>query len=122
VLREGRRLGQLEQGQVIAVRLGHAEVEAGVDDLLQHAVLLHGQRLVDVAQILGVQLPQVDGDVRQLGLLDAVGGGGHHVGRDEHPAALVLRDADVRLPRVLGELGRSTADDALLQSVLRRSG
>lgn len=42
VLRERRRLGQLQQGQIVAVRLCHAEVEARMDDLLQDTVLSTG--------------------------------------------------------------------------------
>lgn len=90
MLAEGCRLDQLEQRQVIAIWLGHPEVKARVDDLLLDAVLLHGQWLMDVAQILGVQLPQIDCYVRQLRLLDAMGRRGHHVGRNEGATTLEL--------------------------------
>lgn len=118
VLAEARGPCQLEQRQIVAIRLGDAKVEARMYDLLQHAVLLHGQRLVYMSQILCVQFAQIDRYVRQLGLLYAVRRRRHHVGRDEHAAALILRDAYVRQPRILPELGRSPADDALLQRVL----
>lgn len=119
VLAETRRPGQLKQRQIIAVRLCDAKVEARMDYLLEHAVLLHGQRLLYMPQILCIQLAQIHCYIGQLCLLYAMRRRCHHIRRYQHTAALILRDAYVRQPRVLGKLCRSSANDALLQRVLR---
>ncbi len=48
-------------------------------------------------RVLRVVLAQVDRDLAELGLVHAVGGGGHVPVVQQHPAALVRRDADVDL-------------------------
>lgn len=118
VLTESCGMCQLEQRQIITIRLCDAKVKARMNDLLQHAVLLYGQRLVYVTQILCVQFTQIYRYVRQLCLLYAMRCRGHHVRRDEHTAALILCNAYVRQPWILTKLRWSAANDALLQRVL----
>lgn len=109
---------QLEQCQIVPVRLRHPEQELGVDNLQLGSVLLRRQGFGDFSRILRVQFTQVDRDVLEASLLDAVGGRGHEHPRHEDAAALVLGDPDVSLPRVLSKVGRPTADDAFLEGVL----
>ena len=63
--------------------------------------------------VLGVVLPQDDGDLVQLGPVHTVGGGGDVPVVEEDPATLVGADTNVSLPRQLGELGLLSADDPL---------
>ena len=63
--------------------------------------------------VLGVVLPQDDGDLVQLGPVDTVGSGGDVPVVEEDTATLVGADTNVSLPRQLGELGLLSADDPL---------
>ena len=62
--------------------------------------------------VLGVVLPQDDGDLVQLGPVDTVGGGGDVPVVEEDPATLVGADTNMGLPRELRELGLLSADDS----------
>ena len=62
--------------------------------------------------VLGVVLPQDDGDLVQLGPVDAVGSRGDVPVVEKDPATLVGADTNVSLPRQLGELGLLSADDS----------
>lgn len=100
---------------LVPVRLGDSELETWVDDLLDDAVHLLGQRLEVVAGVLRVVLPQEHSDVLQARPVHAVGGGGHEASPHQHAPALEARDADVRLPRQLPEVRLVAPDYALLQ-------
>ena len=61
--------------------------------------------------VLGVVLPQDDGDLVQLGPVDAVGSRGDVPVVEKDPATLVGADTNMSLPRELRELGLLSADD-----------
>ena len=63
--------------------------------------------------VLGVVLPQDDGDLVQLGPVHTVGGGGDVPVVEEDPATLVGADTNMSLPRQLRELGLLSPDDPL---------
>ena len=63
--------------------------------------------------VLGVVLPQDDGDLVQLGPVDAVGSRGDVPVVEKDPATLVGADTNMSLPRELRELGLLSADDPL---------
>ena len=63
--------------------------------------------------ILGVVLPQDDGDLAQLGPVDTVGRCGNVPVVQQHTPALVTADTNVSLPWQLRELGLLTANNSL---------
>ena len=63
--------------------------------------------------VLGVVLPQDDGDLVQLGPVDTVGRGGDVPVVEKDAATLVGADTNMSLPGQLRELGLLSADDPL---------
>lgn len=89
-----------------------------MNEFATDVVLLGWHRLLDGTRILRIVFAQVNDDVFHACLFDAVRGRRDEVTRDQHTAALIAGDADVRLPWVLAKLRFASADDSFLQGVV----
>ena len=71
--------------------------------------------------VFGIVFSQMNSNLTQLGLVDAVGRGGDVPVVEEDAAALIARDPDVDLPRQLGKLCPFSADDPGAELILVRN-
>lgn len=102
---------QVQQGHVEPVGLSQHVPEIWMNNYVINFEGFRAQRFL--LPVLGVVLPQDDGDLVQLGPVDTVGRGGDVPVVEKDAATLVGADTNMSLPGQLRELGLLSADDPL---------
>lgn len=85
-----------------------------MDEFAADRMLFGRHRFIDGARILRIVFAEINGDVLHACLFNAMRGRYDEMPRDQHTAALITGDANVRLPRILAERCLTAANDSFL--------